>query len=280
MSICPARVHGSAHVDPTAELAEGVVVEPFAFIGPRCVIGARTRVMARAMVLRDTTLGADNVVHPDAVLGGDPQDLKFNGATDPGRLEIADRCAFREGVTVSRGAGAEGATRIGSDCYFMAGAHVGHNAKVGNRVVLTNQAAVAGHVWLDHACVISAHCRIHQFVRIGRNVMMQGGAGVTMHVPPFLMLAGLNGVAGLNRVGIRRSGLAPEEVRAIRDAHALFYRRRARGMATMADSLREADALQWPGASREFIDFVRWAVEARPPRARGVCPPVQCAVEA
>ncbi|MFG0273893.1 MAG: acyl-[acyl-carrier-protein]--UDP-N-acetylglucosamine O-acyltransferase, partial [Phycisphaerales bacterium] len=147
MPLKSANVRASAHIDASAQLGNGVVVEPDAYIGPNCVIGAGSRIMARAMVLRDTVMGADNVVHPYAVLGGDPQDVKYDEAADAGRLEIGDGNQFREHVTVSRGAGAEGATRIGAQCFFMAGAHVGHNAKIGDRVILTNQAAVAGHVW-------------------------------------------------------------------------------------------------------------------------------------
>lgn len=272
MSLKTSTVHASAQIDATAELGAGVVIEPDAYIGPRCVIGAGTRIMARAVVLRDTVLGADNVVHPYAVLGGDPQDVKFDEAADPGRLEIGDGNQIREHVTINRGAGAEGATRIGSHCFVMAGAHVGHNAKVGDGVILTNQAAVAGHVWIDDGAVISAQSLIHQFVRVGRNVMMQGNAIATMHVPPFVILSGRSQVSGLNRVGLRRSGVSREEIAGVRAAFDLFYRRRSRGEATMAESLRDAASMQWPGVSREFVDFVRWALEASPPRRRGLCP--------
>ena len=273
MALETGSIHPTAHIDPTAELGEGVIVEPHAFVGPGCIVGAGTRLMIRSILLENTTLGRDNVVHPYAVLGGDPQDFKFDRYADPGRLEIGDGNIFRESVTISRGSGTEGATRVGSDCFFMAGSHAGHNARIGDRVVVTNGASIAGHVWIDDACVISAHVAVHQFVRIGRNSMLQGLTRLTMHAPPFSLVCGLNGVMGLNRVGIRRAGLSEEERRAIRAAHDLFYRRRANGEATMAESLREAEGITWPGASREFVDFIRWAIEQPAPRNRGVAPP-------
>jgi len=273
MAIETGSIHPTAHIDPTAEIGEGVIIEPHAFVGPGCIVGAGTRLMIRSIVLENTTLGSDNVVHPYAVLGGDPQDVKFDRAADPGRLEIGDGNTFREGVTLSRGAGPEGATRVGANCYFMAGSHAGHNAKVGDRVIVTNGAALAGHVWADSGCVISAHSVVHQFVRIGRNSMLQGLSRLTMHAPPFSMVCGLNGVTGLNRVGLRRALLSDEERRGFRMAHDLFYRRRSNGEATMADGLREAEAMVWPGASREYIDFIRWALDQPAPRNRGLARP-------
>ncbi|MFG0276262.1 MAG: hypothetical protein ACF8QF_14525, partial [Phycisphaerales bacterium] len=130
----------------------------------------------------------------------------------------------------------------------------------------------AGHVWIDEGAVISAQALIHQFVRVGRNVMMQGNSVATMHVPPFTIHAGVNRVVGLNRVGLRRCGIARDEITGVRAAFDHFYRRRDRGEATMAESLREAASMAWPGASREFVDFIRWALEAAAPRRRGLCP--------
>lgn len=272
MPIQTAQVHRTAEIDPAAELGEGVVVEQHAYVGPNCVVGAGTRLRMRSIVERDVVMGRDNEVHPFATIGGDPQDLAFDAAQDPGRLLIGDANTFREGVTISRGVGSA-PTRIGDACYFMAGSHIGHNARVGDRVIMGNTASLAGHVEVGDGCFISAFAGVHQFVRIGRLVMLQGGAAVTMHMPPFVIGAGLNGVAALNRVGMRRAGISPEAIASVKGAFQLLYRRRAVGGSTITESLAEAERMEWAPEAREFIDFARWAVSQPAPRSRGLCGP-------
>lgn len=267
------QVHHTAEIDPSAELGEGVIVEQHASIGPNCVIGAGTRIRRHTVIDRNVTMGRDNDVHPFATIGGDPQDLKYDPDEDEGALVIGDGNTFRESVTLNRGAGAAGATRIGSGCYFMVGAHVGHNARVGDRVIMGNTACLAGHVTVDDGCFLSAFAGIHQFVRVGRLVIFQGGAIATMHVPPFVTTAGFNGVAALNRVGMRRAGLSREAMASVKQAFQLFYRRRAAGEATTAESLAEAEGMAWAPEGREFVDFVRWATSQPAPHNRGLCRP-------
>ena len=121
--------------------------------------------------------------------------------------------------------GAEGATRIGSGCYFMAGAHAGHNAKVGNRVILTNQVAVAGHVWIDDGCVVSGQCLIHQFVRVGRLAMLGGYSKVVQDVPPFMLADGRPAdILDLNIRGLRRAEVPASSRAALKQAYKLLYR--------------------------------------------------------
>ena len=266
-------VQAGAEVHPTAVLGDGVVVERDAIVGPDCVIGSGTRIRKRAIIEQGVTMGAGNDVHPYAVIGGDPQDFKFDIDTDAGSLIIGDGNIFREGVTISRGAGDGGPTRIGSNCYFMAVSHVGHNAHVGDRVVLGNTSSLAGHSQVGDGCIVSAYSGVHQFVRVGRLVMFQGGSRLTMHTPPFVITAGFNGVAALNRVGMRRSGMSRESIASVKQAYQRFYRRRAAGEATFTESLDGADEIDWAPEAREFVEFIRWALEQPPPRNRGVCRP-------
>ncbi|MFG0276263.1 MAG: acyl-ACP--UDP-N-acetylglucosamine O-acyltransferase [Phycisphaerales bacterium] len=267
------QVHRTAEVDPTAELGEGVVVEQHASVGPNCVLGAGTRVRRSAIIERNVTMGRDNDVHPFATIGGDPQDLKYDADADEGTLVIGDRNTFRESVTLNRGAGEAGPTRIGSDCYLMVGAHVGHNTRAGDRVIMGNTACLAGHVVIDDGCFLSAFAGVHQFVRVGRLVIFQGGAIATMHVPPFVTTAGFNGVAALNRVGMRRAGVSREGMASVKQAFQHFYRRRAAGEATTAESLAEAESMAWAPEGREFVAFVEWATSQPAPRNRGLCRP-------
>jgi UDP-N-acetylglucosamine acyltransferase len=273
MQIESLGVHPGAEVHPTAVLGDGVIVERDAVVGPGCVIGDGTRIRKRAIVEQGVTMGAGNDVHPYAVIGGDPQDLKFDFDADPGSLIIGDGNIFREGVTISRGAGEGGPTRIGSNCYFMTVSHVGHNSHVGDRVILGNSSSLAGHSQVGDACNFSAFCAVHQFVRVGRLVMFQAGAKVTMHTPPFVITAGFNGVAALNRVGLRRAGMSRESIASVKQAYQRFYRRRAAGEATFSESLAGADEIAWTPERREFVDFIRWALEQPAPRNRGVCRP-------
>lgn len=262
------QIHSTAIVDPAAALAEDVRIDAGAYVGPGCHLGPRTRVLTRAIVLENTSLGADNEVHPYAVLGGDPQDRAFDRDVDPGELIIGDRNIFREGVTISRGAGDAGPTRIGSDCFFMAYSHAGHNAIVGDGVVMTNHAAIAGHVRLGDRCVLSAHALVHQFCDVGAYAMFQAYAGVSMHTPPYVIVARHdNAAAGLNLVGLRRSGeFEREDLTQIKEAHRLIYR----GDRIFTRALEEAQRREWRPAARRFIEFIRQALEQPPPRDRGV----------
>lgn len=263
-----ASVHHTAHVDPSARLGEGVTVGPGAFIGPECVIGDRTRIRNGASVAQHTTLGADNDVHTGAVLGGDPQDLKYNPDV-PGSLVIGDRNVFREGVTISRGTGAERPTRIGSSCYFMTLSHVGHNARIGDGAILTNSSVVAGWAELGDGVILSAFSAVHQFCRVGERAMFQGHTGVSKHVPPFCMIGGVNHVSGLNKVGMRRlARLTDADRREIGEAFRLIFQ--GSGPASMSSRLERAAAARFGPEAMRFVDFVSATLNDEGPWRRGL----------
>jgi len=267
------RIDPSATVDPSADLAPGVVVEAEAFVGPECVLGARTRIRRRAMVMEHTTLGADNDVFPTAVLGGDPQDRKFDPAV-PGRLIVGDRNVFREGVTLNRSVGEERPTIIGSDCYFMACSHAGHNAVVGDNVTLANSAAIGGHGRVGNGVFLSASAMVHQYCWVGELTILRGNGAVTLHAPPYVVIREVNKVAGLNRVGLQRSArFTDQDMREVKDLYRLFFRARADGRSTIRGALERADRREWGEAASRFLRFVREAVSAEPPFNRGLCSP-------
>lgn len=272
MSMSQPKVHRTAVVDPTAVLGESVEVGPGAYVGPRCEIGAGCRLLPNAVVLTHTILGAGNVVHPGAVIGGDPQDRKFNPAV-PGRLLVGDNNIFREGVTINRSVGDDRPTRIGSGCMFMTSSHVGHNSVVEDGVTMANGAAIAGHAVLGAGCFLSSHTAVHQFCTIGELVMFQHGAGTSQHVPPFVLLAnGINRVVGLNRVGLTRSARFNSADRDdLKEAYKLLYRGRDERM--LGEALGEANGRQWGRCAEMFLGFVRDALAWDPPRRRGVCGP-------
>jgi UDP-N-acetylglucosamine acyltransferase len=204
-------IHPSALVAEGAELGEGVVVGPLAIVEGDVVLGDGTRLDAHAVVRAGTTLGRGNVVHPFAVIGGEPQDKRHAG--EPTRLAIGDDNVFREHVTAHRGtARGGGTTRIGSGCLFMAGAHVAHDALVGDGVVLANGTLLGGHVVLGDHVVTGGLVAIAPFVRVGTRAFLAGGAMVERDVPPFVIASGDRArVRALNRVGLERAGIGEAE---------------------------------------------------------------------
>lgn len=243
-----------AEVDPGVEVGPYAVIEAGVVIGPGCVLGPHVHLLGR------TVIGRGNRFHTGAVIGDAPQDLRYAGA--PTRLVIGDDNCFREQVTVHRATDPEGETRIGSHCYLMANSHVGHNSTLGDHVILANGAALGGHVTVEDRAFLSGNCLVHQFVRVGRIALMQGGSAVSKDLPPYTIARGGNGLAGLNVVGLRRAGLsAAERLELRRLYHALLL-----GAAPLPERLAAAEPLVESSWGRFLVEFVRQS-------RRGCCAP-------
>ncbi len=203
------KIHPTAIVHPGAEIDEGVEIGPFSIIGPNVRIGRNTVVMSSVVVEGWTTVGADNVIFPNAVLGTAPQDLSYRGQR--AYVRIGDRNELREGVTVHRAADEDGVTSVGDDNLLMAYAHVAHNCHVGSQVVMANYAGLAGHAVVEDQAILGGLSGVHQFVRIGRLCMVGGLAKITKDLPPFAIVDGNPArIYGLNSRGLRRRGVAEE----------------------------------------------------------------------
>lgn len=218
MPIHPAaRVHPSAEIDPTTEVGPGGLIEAGVVIGPR------NRISSNVYIASGTTIGADNEIHWGAVIGNTPQDLAYDGA--PTGTRLGDRNIIREYVTIHRASRPDGVTRVGDDCMFMAYTHVAHDCRVGNGVIMTNGGVLAGHVRVDDGAFLSATVLVHQFVRVGRLAMLTPLSKAAQDIPPFSMAGGLRAqVHGVNIVGLRRAGLAPETRARIQEAQRVLYR--------------------------------------------------------
>ena len=204
------KIHPQAVVDAKAELAAGVVVGPGAVIGPDVVIGANTWIGPNAVLDGRLRLGRDNRVFPGACLGLEPQDLKYRGA--PTEVVIGDGNTIRECVTINRATDEGERTVVGNHNLLMAYCHLGHNCELGDRIVMSNAIQVAGHVIIEDRAVIGGCLGIHQFVQIGTMAMVGGMTRVERDVPPYCLVEGHPGrVRGLNRVGLRRSGLGDRD---------------------------------------------------------------------
>lgn len=246
-----AQIHPGAFVHPGARLGPGTRVGPGCVIDEFVVIGKDCEIRAHAVVTGHTMIGDGNQIGYGAVIGAEPQDLAF----DPkavSRVVIGDRNVIREHATVHRGTKDGTETRIGSDCFLMAGAHVGHNCVIGDRAIIANGALLGGYVGVAGGAFISGNAVIHQFCRIGRLAMIRGGGRIGKDVPPFMIGDATNRVRGLNVVGLRRSGIGPEARVALKRAfHALFLS--GRPMPEVLGEL-EADAAS---EVREVIAFIR-----------------------
>ncbi|MFL5541083.1 MAG: acyl-ACP--UDP-N-acetylglucosamine O-acyltransferase [Longimicrobiaceae bacterium] len=216
------EVHPTALIDPSAELAPGVVVGPYSIVGPGVRVGARTRIGSHVLIERDTTVGEECTIHQGAVLGTDPQDLKYMG--EPTVLVVGDRTVIREYATLNRGTIASGVTRVGSDCMLMAYTHVAHDCHLGNHVILSNAVNMAGHVSIGDWAIIGGLTPIHQFVRIGAHAFVGGATRVAKDVPPYVKAAGSPmELYGLNSVGLQRRGFPEEVRRELKRAYRLFF---------------------------------------------------------
>lgn len=197
-------------------------VHPAAIVEDGARLGAGCVVHALAIVRRHAVLGEGVVVHPGAVIGGDPQDLKFDPATESG-VRVGARTVIREHVTLNRATRAGGWTEIGSDCFLMTGSHVAHDCTVGDQVVMANAVLLAGHVQVGARAFLGGGAVFHQFVRIGESAMVSGGARMAQDVAPYAMAAERNEIIGLNLVGLKRRGFARATVAEIKRAFRALY---------------------------------------------------------
>lgn len=198
-------------------------IHPTALVEPGAQLGTGCEIMAYAIVTKHCVLGDRVVVHPCAVVGGDPQYLKFDRAMATG-LRVGAGTVIREHVTISRSIHAGKFTRIGENCFLMAASHVAHDCDVGHDVVLANAVLLAGHVSLGDHAFLGGGAAVHQFCRIGEGVMVAGHASITRDVPPFTMVAERDDVIGLNAVGLKRRGLAREAMAELKAAfHEVYF---------------------------------------------------------
>jgi len=215
-------VHPTAVVGETVELGKDVEIGPYAIVESGAKIGARTRVYAHAYIGSGARIGEDCFIHPGAVVGHIPQDLAFRPCES--YAVLGDRTTIREYAQVHRGTKPDSSTIIGSDCLLMACAHVAHDCRIGNRVIIANNALLAGYVEVGDQAVLSGAVLIHQFIRIGRLAMLSGGSRFSMDIPPFLTAQGQNSVRAVNLIGLKRSGeMKLEAIEAIHEAFKRLY---------------------------------------------------------
>jgi UDP-N-acetylglucosamine acyltransferase len=215
-------IHPTALIDPGAELGVGVTVGPYAIIGPQVVVGDRCRIGPRATLQRNVRLANGVRVGDGSILGGDPQDHKYNG--EETWVEVGEDTIIREYSTINRATTATYRTTVGARCFIMTYVHLAHDCHVGDDVVIANATQCAGHVTIHDRAILSGLNAVHQFVTIGTYAFVGGGSRVNQDIPPYVKAVGNPmELYGLNSIGLQRAGFPGETVAALKRAYRLFF---------------------------------------------------------
>jgi UDP-N-acetylglucosamine acyltransferase len=253
-------IHPTAVIDPKAELDPSVTVGPYALVEGPVVIGPGTEIQGHAVISGSVSMGKNNRVGYGAVIGSFPQDLSFDPKVSSG-VEIGDNNVIREYCTVHRGTKEGSNTVVGSNNLLMVGAHLGHNARVADHVILANNVLLAGYTEIHDRVFIGGGSVVHQFTRMGAVSLLQENSGVGKDIPPFSIATGKDSIAALNVIGLRQAGFAPALCEEMKSAFDLLYRS---GLNTK-QALEEAEKRTWSSETMTFWNFVATT-------KRGICP--------
>lgn len=253
MGIDPsAKIHASAIIEDGAVVGADCHIGPLCTVGPQVKLGEGVELKSHVVVTGDTEIGDETVVFPFSVIGEIPQDLKFAGENT--KLIIGKRNRIREHVTMNTGtAGGGYITRVGDDGLFMAGCHVAHDAQIGNKVILVNNVAVAGHVVIEDDVIVGGLSGLHQWVRIGRGAIIGALSMVTADVLPHALVQGPRGeLDGLNLVGLKRRGVDRADITALRAAFLMLKQGEGSFQERAARLGEESDSAY----VREMVEFI------------------------
>jgi UDP-N-acetylglucosamine acyltransferase len=264
------KIHPTALIETGAQIGDNCEIGAFCVIGSEVVLGENSRVASHVVIDGATIIGPDAQIYSHAVLGGDPQNTGHKGRRTT--LTVGRNCLIREGVTMNRGTDMSiGNTKVGDDCMFLAYAHVAHDCQIGDYVVMANNVALAGHCVVGDRAILGGGAAVHQFSRIGNNAFVGGLAAVAHDVIPYGTVIGNHAyLAGINIVGMKRSGIARQEIHAMRHAVKMLFDPQY----TMKENIGRLEA-SFGGSDvvKKLLEFV--SVEGRrayctPPRGTGL----------
>ncbi len=217
-------IHPTAIIHQGAVLGADCKIGPNCIVGPRVVLGDRVELISNVIIEGKTSIGDDTIIYPFAVIGILGQDLKWQEEESATGLRVGKRCRLREYVTIHSGTPASDGTEIGDDCQIMVNAHIGHDCKIGNGVVMSNLAQMGGHVEVEDNAIISAGSFVHQFVRVGRNAFIAGMSGAGNDVLPYSIYMGAPATyQTINKVGLLRHGFTNEDLHAVHDVYSAYF---------------------------------------------------------
>ena len=254
-------IHSSAIIGAGAKIGANVAIGPHTTIGDEVTIADDTELGANVVIEGDVSIGRANRIGHGVLIGAAPQDVRFKAKTRSW-VEIGDRNFIREYCTIHRGTAEGTATRIGNDNFLMGGAHLAHNCRIGNHVIIANNCLLGGYVRVDDGAFLGGGCVFHQFMHVGRLAIAQGASAFGKNIPPFVLAAERNCVFGLNVVGLRRAGFSAQDRDEIKAAFKLIY---MTGF-NISQALEKAATMSFGAAAQEFFDFIAKA------KKRGICP--------
>lgn len=255
-------IHPTAVVHPTAEIAESAEIGPYSIVEEHVVIGDGTQVGPHVVIRRNTTVGRNCEIFQFASIGERPQDLKY--ADEDTRVIIGDHNVIREYVTVHRASShGDGKTELGDHNFLMAYAHVAHDCKIGNHVIMANGATLGGHIAIEDGAILGGLSAAHQFVRIGTYCIISGLTGIPQDVPPYMMAAGARAkLYGLNVTGLKRRGFSETTVRSLKKAYRVLFRSKL-PLSQAVQRVSEDEIASVPEVSH-LLDFIKQS-------ERGIC---------
>jgi len=245
-------IHPTAVVDSKAEIGPDCEIGPFCVVGPHVVMGARCRLLSHVVIDGYTKMGSGNEVYPFTTIGLKTQDLKWKGGIT--YTEIGDNNTIREAITIHSATGEGEVTKIGSNNHILFGAHIAHNALLGDHIILSG-AGLAGHVTIENYAIVGGRAAVHQFCRVGRMSIIGGCAKVVQDVCPFMLVDGNPGeTRTINKVGLERNGVSEEAQAALKQAYKILFRE---GL-TIPNALDKIDNELPPLAEvKHLVQFVR-----------------------
>lgn len=248
-------IHATAVIDPSASLGAAVEIGPYCVIGPSTEIGDGCRLGPHVVLERNVRLAAEVQLGAGAVLGGGPQDRKFQG--EETWVEIGPRTIIREHSTVNRATTATGTTRVGADCYLMTYVHVAHDCQIGDGVTIANSTQLSGHITIEDRATLSGLLALHQFVTIGTHAFVGGGTRVNQDIPPYVKAVGNPmKLYGLNSIGLQRAGFTAPTLAALKRAYRLLFNSTMPRAEAIAELMAQPSMLP---EVRRLLDFVTTA---------------------
>ena len=253
-------IHPSAIIHPRAQIGAGCEIGPYCVIGEHVTIGDQCRLHSHVVIDGHAVLGRENEIYPFATIGKKTQDLKWKGGVT--HVRIGDKNVFREGVTIHSGTKDGEATVIGSNNLFLINAHVAHDCILGDHIIMSGFAGLAGHVVVEDHAILSGYVAVHQFCRIGKLSIMGGCTKVVQDVPPFMIVDGNPGVTrAINKIGLERNGVSTEAQSALKQAYKIYFRDELGGTDALAKIEKEVPALP---EVNHLVGFIRAS-------ERGIC---------
>ena len=247
------NIHQTAIISDTAQIGDNVTIGAFTIIEDNVIIGDNTEIRSHCVIGAGTTIGQGNTIYASAVIGTEPQDVKYAG--EKANVIIGDNNTIREFVTINNGTSASGKTVVGNKNLFLAYSHIAHDCVIGNNIIMSNLVQLGGHVHVEDWVVFGAYSKVHQFGRVGCHSMIPAAATITKDVPPYALIDRTPAFHSINRVGLGRRGFDPGLVREISNFYQVVFHSGLNNADGIKKYIAERDGVVLPEI-QHCIDFI------------------------